>query len=284
MSSGAVGTALQVISSAINLYDDVQKNGWDDTNILSARYLAGNMTTALGVPANNVYNALNAGYQWYNDLAYKITGDKKYEHKYDDFITQYIKVDNNQQNRLVNAILSNNTDKIDDMFENMGQDKFANTVYYGALDRYKSGKIDRDEYIDMLVDYGGKTYKDAVKDVDKKINLIESGISQYNGIDGRDGRKAFYDQYSDNFKSKDAYKQFFTDVKDGKAEGKHHAYYTTWNGQQQEVTANQSSIIDRMNENMAAGNFDYDTAKLLWENYYGYSTYKSGAWQYVGKW
>ena len=284
LSSGAVGTALQVISSAINLYDDVQKNGWDDTNILSARYLAGNMTTALGVPANNVYNALNAGYQWYNDLAYKITGDKKYEHKYDDFITQYIKVDNNQQNRLVNAILSNNTDKIDDMFENMGQDKFANTVYYGALDRYKSGKIDRDEYIDMLVDYGGKTYKDAVKDVDKKINLIESGISQYNGIDGRDGRKAFYDQYSDNFKSKDAFKQFFTDVKDGKAEGKHHSYYTTWNGQQQEVTANQCSIIDRMNENMAAGNFDYDTAKLLWENYYGYSTYKSGAWQYVGKW
>lgn len=284
LSSGAVGTALQVISSAINLYDDVQKNGWDDTNILSARYLAGNMTTALGVPANNVYNALNAGYQWYNDLAYKITGDKKYEHKYDDFITQYIKVDNNQQNRLVNAILSNNTDKIDDMFENMGQDKFANTVYYGALDRYKSGKIDRDEYIDMLVDYGGKTYKDAVKDVDKKINLIESGISQYNGIDGRDGRKAFYDQYSDNFKSKDAFKQFFTDVKDGKAEGKHHSYYTTWNGQQQEVTANQCSIIDRMNENMAAGNFDYDTAKLLWENYYGYSTYKGGAWQYVGKW
>ena len=284
LSSGAVGTALQVISSAINLYDDVQKNGWDDTNILSARYLAGNMTTALGIPANNAYNALNAIYQWYNDIAYKITGDKQFEHKYDDFITQYIKVDNNRQNRLVNAIMSNNTDKIDDMFENMGQDKFANAVYYGALDRYKAGKIDRDEYIDMLVDFGGKSYKDAVKDVDKKINLIESGISQFNGIDGRDGRKAFYDQYSDNFKSRDAYKQFFTDVKDGKAEGKHHAYYTTWNGQQQEVTANQCSIIDRMNENMAAGNFDYNTAKLLWENYYGYSTYKGGAWQYVGKW
>lgn len=281
--SGAIGTAIQALNSAINLYRDVDENGWSDQNKLSARYLAGNIATAFGVQLNNVYNALNAGYQWYMDAAQLVTGNKKYEQKYDDIFTQMVKVDYSQQNRLVNSILAGKTQKVADMFDDMGQDKFENAVYYGAFDQYKAGKIDKAEYVELLMNFAGKSYKEASNEVEKKSRLLESGISQYNGIDGRDGRKAFYDQYSDNFQSRDAYKQFFEDVKNGKAEGKHNTYYTQWYGQPQEVSANQSSIIDTMNRNIQAGNFSYATAKLLWENYYGYSTSRYSAWKFVGK-
>lgn len=281
--SGAIGTAIQALNSAINLYRDVDENGWSDQNKLSARYLAGNIATAFGVQLNNVYYALNAGYQWYMDAAQFVTGNKKYEQKYDDIFTQIVKVDYSQQNRLVNSILAGKTQKVADMFDDMGQDKFENAVYYGAFDQYKAGKIDKAEYVELLMNFAGKSYKEASNEVEKKSRLLESGISQYNGIDGRDGRKAFYAQYSGNFQSRDAYKQFFEDVKNGKAEGKHNTYYTQWYGQPQEVSANQSSIIDTMNRNIQAGNFSYETAKLLWENYYGYSTGKYSAWKFVGK-
>ena len=133
------------------------------------------------------------------------------------------------------------------------------------------------------MNFANMSYKDASSEVQKKKALIDSGISQYNGIDGRDGRAKFYDTYSDRFPSRSAYKDFFADVKAGKADGKHKTYHTTYYGKQQEVTANQSSIIDRMNENIKAGKMTYDTAKLIWEKYYGYSTSKYSAWQFVGK-
>lgn len=283
ISAGALSTAFTIGTSAMALYGNLQEEGWTQANKVAARYLAGNIATATGMHANNIYNFVNAGYQWFMDIAQAVTGDKRFEKKYDDIFLQWAYVDDQPQNRLVNAILENDTDKITDMYNDMGQDKFQNAVYYGAFDKFKAGKIDKAEYVELLMNFAGKSYKDAHNEVEKKSKLLESGISQYNGIDGRDGRKAFYERYSDNFKSRAEYKQFFADVKEGKADGKHNTYYTTYNGKQQEVSANQSSIIDTMNRNIQAGNFTYDTAKLLWENYYGYSTSRYSAWKFVGK-
>ena len=276
VSAGALSTAWQIVTSATQLYGSINEDGWTQSNKVAARYLAGNIATAMGKPVNNAYALVNAGWQWFAD-AFGI------ERKYDDIFLQWAYVTDQPQNRLANAIIGEDYDKVKQFYDEMGEDAFTNAVYYGALDKYKNGKIDKAEYVEMLMDFAGKSYKEALSEAEKKTALIDSGISQYNGIDGRDGRAAFYDTYSDRFQSRNAYKTFFSDVKEAKGDGKHNTYHTTYNGQKQEVTANQSAIIDTLNKNIKAGNMTYDTAKLLWEKYYGYSTSKYSAWQFVGK-
>lgn len=282
ISSGAIGTALQVVNSLAALSTDAAVNGWTPSNIVSARYIAGNIATEFGVPVNNVYNAINAFYQWTVD-GLNFFGITDIDRKYDDIFTQFVKVDNSAQNKLYKAIKADDYNKLSKMIDSLGEDKFQNQVYWSALDKYTNGKIDEQEFYDMLVNFGGKSGTEANNTVQSTKQMVDSGVSKYNGENGKEGRKNLYDKHKDIFPDYKTYNQILKDITNHQYDDEFNGdYYTTWNGKKTPAGKEASATIDILNEALKNNTLSYDAAKIIWTEYYGRKANK-GLWSFVGK-
>ena len=266
ISSGAVGTAYQIINSAVSLYSGIQSDGWTNSNKMAARYLAGNIATAFGVPANNIYSALNAGWQWYADAA-------GIDRKYEDLFKQWVYVDSSTPNRLYNALAKGDLETVDSILAADEENKAYSWFLYTGLERMNSGKLDREDFKRYMSAYGGA----SDSQIEKILKGYDSGVSQYNDK----GQTNLYNQYSGMMPSKKTYDEMFDEISNRVSKKDYGYYYYTWNGQQTQAGKTSSAAIEVLTDRIRSGQLSKQAAQVIWENYYLQSVSKNGLWRYI---
>lgn len=128
---------------------------------------------AFGVPASNILRTVNAIKLHAKDIA---NGE---------FFSFEAGLDKPNAQRLYNAILSGDEDRIEKAKRNFEDEDDINAAFRKALrDEYKDGNISRSEAMDMLIAHGGMKANDAywkMKEYDYYVkNGTTEGYSKYN--------------------------------------------------------------------------------------------------------
>ena len=200
-SISSIYTACQYVGLLI---DDIFNN--DAKHLASYTKLAvTNTATMFGIPAANVYTIINAGVQFYADIAGK--GSKEYE----DIMKAWDAQRTDYGNNLFNAVQSGNqkqADKItnylykkatesakaDDVvelgeIEEKYQSSLKSLVQRAGFERLKDGRSDDDDYANMLMTYGGYSENAAYAYVQQR--KMELDATNTNGVKYSGMKKAW---------------------------------------------------------------------------------------------